>query len=114
MGETRKLGIGYGMGFELSGQLAEDADEACDIEYLIEDNYSLLSHDSSGNGWTGHTEDMILVTAMSTSDYSVSNIDVSALVAKEPAPEALSQLKEFCDKYGFEFKPGWKVFNYVG
>jgi len=112
MGETRILGIGYGMTFKMTGQLDEDADDAIDIEYLIEDNYSELKYESAGNGWKGDIEHMIHVNNMAVFDYHVPTIDVTELVSKEPSPEALKQLKEFCDKYGFEFKPGWKIFNY--
>lgn len=112
MGDTHATGIGYGIIFENNELLEEALEEAIDIEFLLADEYPLLVDHGAGNAWSGSTTQMILIDSTVYHDYSFL-IEVDAISTDIPHT-GLNQLKEFCDRFGFPFTPGWKIFSYLG
>lgn len=109
MGNTLSYGLVYGIPLEVKGQLAEDADEAIDIEFLIEDNYSLLQYDYAGYNHSNGGQSIVTIAGMGSTNYNEPMMDVGSLVKKAPSKEAMEQLEAFCSKYEIACTPSWYV-----
>jgi hypothetical protein len=114
MGVTRSISISYGIPFKLKGKLADDADDAVDIEFLISDNYPGLEYDFAGGDYFGTAKHLVIIAGMGTTEYDKPLIKIAKYTKKKPSPEALGQLENFCLKYGLDFKPEWIVHSYSG
>lgn len=112
MGTTHSTGMGYGITYENGGELAEAIEEAIDIEFLLADEYPLLTDHHAGNGWASSLTTFILIDSTVLHDYSflIETHDFDASINDA----GLNELKSFCDRFNLPFKPSWKIFSYMG
>lgn len=112
MGTTHSIGIGYGITYERRDELAEAIEEAIDIEFLLADEYPLLTDHHSGNAWSGNLTTFIMVDSTVSHDYSflIEINDFNTSIDET----GLNELKTFCERFSIPFKPSWKVFSYMG
>lgn len=110
MGATYTIGVGYGIEFDLYGKVPERIGEDNDLEFFVDDNYPLLAYEMSGH-YDGEMIALLLVKATSELDYEFIIRRKKFDKVKDIDPEALAQMKDFCEKYGAKYKPEWKIFS---
>lgn len=114
MGSTLTYGLVYGVPFEIKGKLADDAEEAIDIEFLISDNYSFLEYESAGYNKDGGVQSIAAIAGMGLTHYSEPMMDIGKVVKKTPSSKAMDELNAFCSKYKIPCNPSWYVYATYG
>lgn len=112
MGDTHITGMGFGIIYERTKELEQAIEKAIDIEFLLADEYPLLSDYHAGNAWSGSITSMILITSTVQHDYSFF-IETDSLNTS-PSEKDITELMAFCKRFSLDFKPSWKIFSYLG